>query len=149
MRIVRSLVMAETSSNRGVSPRPALRAYASPGSLVHPAPALGDAASSIGATVHSGLGGAHRLDDCESLLKKTSESPQADAAGTAAATAGLAPGAPKLMVVLMRTHRSVADLLPGAPLGKSVSWEEVLLLRGLLHKGALEGSSIGSQVPDA
>src|SRR5258706_12729432 len=105
MRIVRSLVMAETSSNRGVSPRPALRAYASPGSLVHPAPALGDAASSIGATVHSGLGGAHRLDDCESLLKKTSESPQADAAGTAAATEGLSPGVPVLIGPILQPTR--------------------------------------------
>src|SRR5258707_7111415 len=122
MRIVRSLVMAETSSNRGVSPRPALRAYASPGSLVHPAPALGDAASSIGATVHSGLGGAHRLDDCESLLKKTSESPQADAAGTAAATAGLAPGGPKPLVVAMRPYPSAAPFLPGALVEKSGVW---------------------------
>src|SRR5260221_12790022 len=123
MRIVRSLVMAETSSNRGVSPRPALRAYASPGSLVHPAPALGDAASSIGATVHSGLGGAHRLDDCESLLKKTSESPQADAAGTAAATTGLPPVVPELTVVLMRTYRLGAGFLAGALVENSVSSE--------------------------
>ncbi len=82
-------------------------------------------------------------------MKKTSESPQADAAGTAAATAALAPGAPKLMVVLMRTYRSVADFLAGALVEKSVSWEEFLVLEALLHKGPLEVSSIASKVPVA
>jgi AraC-like DNA-binding protein/DNA-binding MarR family transcriptional regulator len=113
------------------------------------APTLGDAASSIGATVHGGLGGGHRLDDYEKLLKKTSESPRADAAGAVVATAALAPGAPKLMVVLTRTHRSVADFLAGALVEKSVSWEEFLVLEALLHKGPLDASSIASKVPVA
>ena len=119
------------------------------------APTLGDAALSIGSTVHSGLGGGHRLDDYENLLKKPSESPQGDAAGTAVATAALVPGAPKLMVVLTRTklmvvltrtYRSVADFLAGALVEKSVSWEEFLVLEALLHKGPLEVSSIASKV---
>jgi AraC-like DNA-binding protein/DNA-binding MarR family transcriptional regulator len=106
----------------------------------------------IGATVHIGLGGGHRLDDYENLLKKTSESPQGDAARTAVATAflstetALAPGAPKLMVVLTRAYRSVADFLAGALVEKSVTWEEFLVLEALLHKGPLEVSSIASKV---
>src|SRR5450432_4241515 len=102
MRIVRSLVMAETSSKRGVSPvrwsrlislcrcRPQHRRHS-----------------------HTRLGRGHRLDDCERQLTKTSESFPSDAAGTAVATALLsaetafALGGPKLMVVLTRTHRAV------------------------------------------
>jgi MarR family 2-MHQ and catechol resistance regulon transcriptional repressor len=88
-------------------------------------------------------------------LKKTSESPQGDAVGTAVATAflstrtALSPGAPKLMVVLMRTYRSLADFLAGALVEKRVSWEEFLVLEALLHKGPLEASSIASKVPVA
>jgi AraC-like DNA-binding protein/DNA-binding MarR family transcriptional regulator len=109
----------------------------------------------IGAALHIGLGGGHRLDDYENLLKKTSKSPQGDAAGTAVATAflatetALARGAPKLMVVLTRTHRSVADFLAGALVEQGVSWEEFLVLEALLHKGPLEASSIASKVPVA
>jgi len=86
-------------------------------------------------------------------LKKTGESPQASAAGTAVATAFLstgtavAPGGPKLMVVLTRTYRAVADFLAGALVERSVSWEEFLVLEALLHKGPLEASSIASKVP--
>jgi AraC-like DNA-binding protein/DNA-binding MarR family transcriptional regulator len=50
------------------------------------------------------------------------------------------------MVVLTRTHRSVADCLAGALVEKSVSWEEFLVLEALLHKGPLEASSIASKV---
>ena len=118
-------------------------------------PLLSVRALDIGATVHIRLGGGHRLDDYENLLKKTRESPQGDAAGTAVATTflstgtALAPGAPKLMVVLMRAYRSVADFLAGALAEKSVSWEEFLVLEALLHKGPLEPSSIASKVPVA
>jgi len=111
----------------------------------------------IGATVHIRLGGAHCLDDYENLLKKTSESPQGDAAGTAVGTTflstemALAPVAPTLkvvvMVVLTRTYRAVADFLAGALVEKSVSWEEFLVLEALLHKGPLDASSIASKVP--
>ena len=86
-------------------------------------------------------------------MKKTGESPQASAAGTAVATAFLstgtavAPGGPKLMVVLTRTYRAVADFLAGALVERSVSWEEFLVLEALLHKGPLEASSIASKVP--
>lgn len=103
------------------------------------------AALATGATVHTRLGGGHRLDDYENLLKKTTKSPQGDAAGTPA----LSLGAPKLMVVLTRTSRSVADFLAGALVEKSVSWEEFLVLEALLHKGPLEASSIASKVPVA
>ena len=88
-------------------------------------------------------------------MKKTSEVPQRDAARTAAATAllstetALAPGGPKLMIVLTRTHRSVADFLAGALVEKSVSWEEFVVLEVLLHKGPLEASAIASRVPVA
>jgi len=86
-------------------------------------------------------------------LKKTSESARGDAAGTALATpllstgTALAPGAPKLMVVLTRTYRAVADFLASALVEKSVSWEEFVVLEALLHKGPLEPSSIASKVP--
>ena len=50
------------------------------------------------------------------------------------------------MIVLARTHRSVADFLAGALVEKSVSWEEFLVLEALLHKGPLEASSIASKV---
>jgi AraC-like DNA-binding protein/DNA-binding MarR family transcriptional regulator len=123
---------------------------------VHLAPILAGAALGIGATIHIRLGGAHRLDDCENLLKKTSESPQGDAAGTALATAFLSTetarahgGGPKLMVVLTRTHRSVADFLAGALVERSVSWEEFIVLEALLHKGPLAPSAIASKVPVA
>jgi len=88
-------------------------------------------------------------------LKKTSESSQGDPAGTAAATAflstetGPAPGAPKLMVVLTRTYRSVADFLAGALVERRVSWEEFVVLEALLHKGPLDASAIASKVPVA
>lgn len=88
-------------------------------------------------------------------MKKTSESFRGDAARTAVATAllstetALAPGGPKLMVVLMRTHRAVADFLAGALVEKSVSWEEFLVLEALLHKGPLAASSIAAKVPVA
>jgi len=114
---------------------------------------LVSAASGIGAIVHIRLSGGHRLDDYESLLKKTGESPQASAAGTAVATAFLstgtavAPGGPKLMVVLTRTYRAVADFLAGALVERSVSWEEFVVLEALLHKGPLEASSIAAKVP--
>ena len=91
------------------------------------------AAPGIGATVHIRLGGGHRLDGYEHLLKKTSESAQSDAADTAVATplfstgTAFAPGSPKLMVVLTRTYRAVADFLAGALVEKSVSWEEFVV----------------------
>lgn len=50
------------------------------------------------------------------------------------------------MIVLTRTHRSVADFLAGALVEKSVSWEEFLVLEALLHKGPLEASAIASKV---
>lgn len=131
----------------------ALQVYASPESPVHLAPALVGAALCNAATIHIGLGGGQRLDGYEHLLKKTSESPHGDAAGSAVATPflatepALAPGAPKLMVVLTRTYRSVADFLAGALAEKSVSWEEFLVLEALLHKGPLEASSIASKIP--
>ena len=86
-------------------------------------------------------------------MKKTSESAQGDAAATAVATAflstgtALAPGGPKLMIVLTRAHRSLADFLANALVEKSVSWEEFVVLEALLHKGPLEASSIASKVP--
>jgi AraC-like DNA-binding protein/DNA-binding MarR family transcriptional regulator len=86
-------------------------------------------------------------------LKKTSEFRTRDAASTAVATAflsnerALAQGAPKLMVVLTRSHRSVADFLAGALVEKGVSWEEFVVLEALLHKGPLEASAIASKVP--
>ena len=61
----------------------------------------------------------------------------------------LAQGAPKLMVVLTRSHRSVADFLAGALVEKGVSWEEFVVLEALLHKGPLEASAIASKVPVA
>src|SRR5712691_10337221 len=91
-----------------------------------------------------GSAAATRLDDYENLLKKTSESPQGDTAGTAVATAALAPGAPKLMVVLTRTklmvvltrtYRSVADFLAGALVEKSVSWESSLCWKPSCTRG--------------
>lgn len=56
-----------------------------------------------------------------------------------------ASGTPKLMVVLTRTHRSVADFLAGALVEKGVSWEEFAVLEALLHKGPLNASSIASK----
>src|SRR5258708_17059877 len=102
-----------------------------------------------------GSAAATRLDDYENLLKKTSESPQGDAAGTPVATAALPPGPPKLMVVLTRTklmvvlartYRSVAEVLAGALVEKSVSWEEFLVLEALWPKGPPPVSSIASKV---
>jgi AraC-like DNA-binding protein/DNA-binding MarR family transcriptional regulator len=117
---------------------------------VEHAPACGG--PGIGATVDIRPGGGHSLDGYERLLKKTSESPQGDAAGTAVATPFLstgtafAPAAPKLMVVLTRTYRAVADFLASALVEKSVSWEEFVVLEALLHKGPLEASSLASKV---
>ncbi|HET6898730.1 MAG TPA: helix-turn-helix domain-containing protein, partial [Vicinamibacteria bacterium] len=81
-----------------------------------------------------------------------SESLRDDAARTAVTTAllstetALAPGGPKLMVVLTRSHRSVADFLAGALVEKSVSWEEFVVSEALLHKGPLEASEVASKV---
>jgi len=106
----------------------------------------------MAATVDIRPSGGHGLDVSEQLLKKTSETAQVDGAGTAVATpiysAGTASaaGAPKLMVVLTRTSRAVADFLAGALVEKSVSWEEFVVLEALLHKGPLEASSIASKV---
>jgi AraC-like DNA-binding protein/DNA-binding MarR family transcriptional regulator len=104
-------------------------------------------------TLDIGLIGGQHLDDCENLLKKTIEPRQGDAAGAAVATAflstetALAHRAPKLMVVLTRTYRSLANFLAGALVERSVSWEEFLVLEALLHKGPLEAASIASKVP--
>ncbi len=86
-------------------------------------------------------------------MKKTTESSRGLVPATAVASTFLSAettppsGAPKLMVVLTRTYRSVADFLAGALVEKGVSWEEFVVLEALLHKGPLAASSIAAKVP--
>lgn len=98
--------------------------------------------------------GRFSLDGYNHLLTKTSEAAQPDG-GMAVARAlpspepALLPHAPKLMVVLTRTYRSLADFLASALVEKGVSWEEFLVLEALLHKGPMEVPEVASKIPVA